>query len=488
MSLPAIEHTIVGVKCRVSRCRCPATNEAELRFTPPPDFIAAAENHATVVLKLELSADDDFESAITRRIVLNVDKIDNGVVDGQVLWIDNETLSASVGADPDGGVLADDDIVCLWYSLDGGTKRLLGTGGKTYKPSRSSDTLRYGCELAYSDGQGYGYVHSDDFGAATLELSLPLADIKGGYADEDGDGLIEIRYLEDLYYMDNNKFGSARADSNNANISTAGCPPDGCFGYELVRDLDFAASSSYRGELGDLAKEWTTDVDGDGRYGWNGLSEFAATLDGNGHTIANMTQKNVLRGGLIYSTTSSLVEIERLGLIDMDIAASTDPSKYVGGLISRPGDAVTVSLSHVSGTINLGGNNSVVGGLIAMTGESEPATEIDRCRADVAITSNGDTVGGLVGILSDNSRIRHSQVHGTVAGNSDRAGALVGLLHGTVENSYATAQVTGRNKIGGLVGEGTTAATIRNSYAHGDVAGADIVGGLVGVMRGYCQR
>ncbi|MXX98623.1 MAG: cadherin-like beta sandwich domain-containing protein, partial [Gammaproteobacteria bacterium] len=254
-----------------------------------------------------------------------------------------------------------------------------------------------------------------------------------------------------------------------------------------LRDLDFTTSTSYRGELGDVAKEWTTDVDGDGRYGWHGLSEFAATLDGNGHSIANMTQKKVSRVGLIYSTTSSAVEIKGLGLIDIDIDASADASKHAGGLISNLGGATTVSSSYVTGTINLSGNNAVVGGLIAMTGESGQATEIDRCHADVVITGNGNAVGGLVGILNNKSRIRHSQAHGRVMGDSDRVGALVGLMHGTVENSYATAQVTGGDKTGGLVGEGSATATIRNSYARGNATGADAVGGLVGLMSGTVE-
>ncbi|MCJ7576240.1 MAG: hypothetical protein MUO80_06180, partial [Dehalococcoidia bacterium] len=50
---------------------------------------------------------------------------------------------------------------------------------------------------------------------------------------------------------------------------------------------------------------------------------------------------------------------------------------------------------------------------------------------------------------------------------------------GTVSNSYSTANVTGGDTVGGLVGENGE-GTVSNSYSSGNVIGNNYVGGLVG--------
>jgi hypothetical protein len=98
-----------------------------------------------------------------------------------------------------------------------------------------------------------------------------------------------------------------------------------------------------------------------------------------------------------------------------------------------------------------------------------------------------DRVGGLVGTNFGNSRITNCFVSGKVTGVS-RVGGLVGRNENSrIEESYNHARVTGtgsgtgnNERIGGLVGHNISFADITRSYNAGEVSGKEWVGGLTG--------
>ena len=91
------------------------------------------------------------------------------------------------------------------------------------------------------------------------------------------------------------------------------------------------------------------------------------------------------------------------------------------------------------------------------------------------------SVGGLAGWLR-HGNITNSYVTGDVTGKW-RVGGLVGVMTGNITNSYAAGNVTGGRYVGGLVGLMT--GNITNSYATGNVTGGIVcVGGLAGFMWG----
>ena len=104
-----------------------------------------------------------------------------------------------------------------------------------------------------------------------------------------------------------------------------------------------------------------------------------------------------------------------------------------------------------------------------------------------------DKVGGLVGSIGGNTKVSNSYATGQINGR-DTVGGLVGSLIGAadstteVSNSYATGQINGRNTVGGLVGsligDADSITEISNSYATGEVDGEIRVGGLVGGLLG----
>jgi len=108
--------------------------------------------------------------------------------------------------------------------------------------------------------------------------------------------------------------------------------------------------------------------------------------------------------------------------------------------------------------------------------------EIDNAKGGV---KGKKYVGGLVG-RCDKSTISNSYATGSVTGNDDYVGGLVGYVGGlnggscVIASSYATGNVTGNNYVGGLVGYSYISSVITNSYATENVTGSNYVGGLVG--------
>lgn len=98
-------------------------------------------------------------------------------------------------------------------------------------------------------------------------------------------------------------------------------------------------------------------------------------------------------------------------------------------------------------------------------------------------------VGGIVGYLthgySSGSSIRRSSVQGSVTGNQTTGTSVGGIIgsipssNGSLKQSYAISDVVGYERVGGVVGN-VTSASVDNSYAQGTVEGNNNVGGFVG--------
>ena len=126
---------------------------------------------------------------------------------------------------------------------------------------------------------------------------------------------------------------------------------------------------------------------------------------------------------------------------------------------------------------------------VGLFGRSDGATFTDIHLKDVSILASDNYVGGIVGLAQD-TMIELSSVSGTsqITTLGEWTGGLVGRLVGSastppylaaIEQSFSSANVTGADLVGGLVGR-TEFVSIRYSYASGDVVGGYAVGGLIG--------
>ena len=174
---------------------------------------------------------------------------------------------------------------------------------------------------------------------------------------------------------------------------------------------------------------------------------------------------------------------------------------YTGGLDKHYVQVKNIDLSEYSGEgwnpignttskfigIYDGGNyvitNLVVNGADkerqGLFGFAEGATIRNASLEGINVTG-GQRVGGLVG-EAWTSTIENSYATGPVTGTGqDYVGGLVGRgSNSNINNSYATGPVVGRRYAGGLVGKAAY-SEISNSYAEGPVTGESKVGGLVG--------
>ena len=128
--------------------------------------------------------------------------------------------------------------------------------------------------------------------------------------------------------------------------------------------------------------------------------------------------------------------------------------------------------------INRDGSGRI--GLFGVTSSDAEITNLGLL--DVNITGRNN-VGGLVG--QNQSAITNSYATGLVLGTSSNVGGLVGNnFAATITNSYAMVSVSGLSRsIGGLVG--SNSGEITNSYATGTVSGSNSTkGGLAGFNDG----
>ena len=95
-----------------------------------------------------------------------------------------------------------------------------------------------------------------------------------------------------------------------------------------------------------------------------------------------------------------------------------------------------------------------------------------------------DAVGSLLGD-GVYATVIDNHATGQVSGE-DEVGGLVGRTWGSVWYSFAAVNVSGNDAVGGLVGHQTLNDTIA-SYATGNVEGMDAVGGLVGAVSDVTQ-
>jgi hypothetical protein len=102
---------------------------------------------------------------------------------------------------------------------------------------------------------------------------------------------------------------------------------------------------------------------------------------------------------------------------------------------------------------------------------------------EVALSSTGSNQGALAGWVHNSARVEGVSVAGTISGGSNNIGGLVGSLQSgaQISTSYSVASISGNNTVGGLVGV-VSNATVRNVYSMATVTASNDAGGLFGYM------
>jgi len=226
--------------------------------------------------------------------------------------------------------------------------------------------------------------------------------------------------------------------------------------------------------------------------------DFSGSLDGQGHTISNLTVVSSQSGGLFSTNTGS---IENLNLQNISITAGSVSNAaspdYQPGNIGAIADSNAGIISNItiSGTSLIGVVGSKVGGVVASNTGLIENTSVQGAFSTSGSNDYGGITGGVaaynLGIVRDTS----TTVSITAAGNV-LAGGIVGLndgsifSHGTIDHSTAAGEITGGDtgQTGGLAG--LSAGSISASTSSITVVGGSnaYVGGLVGLNGGPIEQ
>ncbi len=218
-----------------------------------------------------------------------------------------------------------------------------------------------------------------------------------------------------------------------------------------------------------------------------------------GNTAGGLLGLNVGTGAVVNTSSSAAVNAPSSA---QQLAAQGDLE--LGGLVGGQlafGSPTLISSSHASGAVGtLSASLGVTGGLVGVAAGGVVSTS--SASGQVAGTQS---TGGLVGFL-DGGSVQNASASGAVTGSGSGAGGLVGTVAGssqsgaTVVDSFATGNVTGVSRVGGLVGfiasagigsntGAVTGSTVGKTYASGSVTGTGkSVGGLVGENQGMISQ
>ena len=336
---------------------------------------------------------------------------------------------------------------------------IIGGDGSFVIPLNTSDTTTITIDVQTENDLAFQYTIKVEY------LDFIRA---GEQVDRDGDGLIEINYVEDLHAIRYQLDGSGYRVSPTASKITAGCAASGCIGYELGQSLDFKDHTSYR----DATNSMATWIEG---KGWLPIGSeknpFSSRFNGNGYTISNLIINRPQTDNVaLFATLSDKARIDNVVLSDVDIKAM----HKVGSLVAT--NKGIIERSRTDGSI---AGHREVGGMVGHN-----AMDAKIITSFAATLSEGkERVGGLVG--ENQGLIQSSYARGNVAGyaqdgNSTLIGGLAGYNDNQIVNSFAINDVSGSNAVGGLVGANNEGQIIINSYAMNTVNGTTFVGGLAG--------
>jgi hypothetical protein len=219
-----------------------------------------------------------------------------------------------------------------------------------------------------------------------------------------------------------------------------------------------------------------SNIDATATAGWNGgqgynpVSWFNGSLEGDGYTISGLViNRPGTANNALFTSSGSQAVFRNINFVNIYSNGGTQASTLIGTLA---GIAENIT---VSGTII---GSGVLGGIAGQLNSGQ----VINCHVNIVINSNGSTNGGLVGYNNQGS-ISNSTAEGTVNGQSN-IGGLVGNNQGTISNCSSSSTVNGSVQYtGGLVGFNND-GNIVNSSASGSVNGNNQVGGLIG-MNGY---
>ena len=315
-----------------------------------------------------------------------------------------------------------------------------GVSGKTTAQMQQQATYEhYNFRTLWAIDEGNDYPVFQDLSAYTSPQPVDVSDLEGTGVPEDP---YLITTVDELNAM--------RQD-----LSAA---------YQLGNDIDLAATVIWN-----YGRGWEPTG------AWGTGNTFTGSFDGAGYTLHNLTINRPTTTGQGLFGYVADATLSDLSLRDVDIQAASISGGLAASLKDSAVENVTITGAVISSLIE---SYTAIGGLAGeMSGSALHHIAIS------ATVQGRTTVGGLLGRTGDGvGEIRYAYTQGSIVGELNSVGGLVGYLGGalTISDSYGRASVSGADYVGGLIGNNLV-GTIHHAYSTGVVTGTgEHVGGFMG--------
>ena len=162
--------------------------------------------------------------------------------------------------------------------------------------------------------------------------------------------------------------------------------------------------------------------------------------------------------------TGLFSEINNATIRNLQIKAAVVSGGSYTGILAGKINASTVTNIFVKGTLSGGTNGSYCGGLVGDCIQGD----VRNCKAEVSV-SGKDKIGGLLGRTTNQTKVENCYALGSVTGTgTSYISGLIGYSgNTTIKSSYASCNTQGK---GGLVSV-YSSTTIENSYFDSTVSG-----------------
>ena len=214
---------------------------------------------------------------------------------------------------------------------------------------------------------------------------------------------------------------------------------------------------------------------------------FSGVLDGQGHTIKNLTVSKPSAAaddavGFIANLKGSGAALKNLNIENLTISTSAEQA----GLVGLVSEGATISGVNVkSGNLTGGKATGAIVGRVMKHGT------ISNCTNGANITSKTSNAGGIAGASYYTAEGKQTVItdctnSGTIHAGNVAAGGISGLNTGLIVNCTNTGNVTAvTNSAGGIVGVQQSAGYVRGCNNSGNVTcnGTLGAGGIIGWVK-----
>ena len=186
------------------------------------------------------------------------------------------------------------------------------------------------------------------------------------------------------------------------------------------------------------------------------IKSLKGCFNGDGHTISNLTLKGGTGNtGLIGELNGSVINLKISNISITDIGNNNQVGALAGRIKEKSNSQINNCIVEGQTTSQKGNTYTLIGGLVGIIGDESEVT-IKNCIVDVAITGNGNYVGGIIGQASNAViSIQNSAILNNITNSSRNSGCATGVIGNTssattlnISNCYTSGKISGKNNYG----------------------------------------